>query len=66
RERESMLLAIKEVIIAFDQKGAITMMNTSAEHMRHVSSELPLHIDQVVPNANLLLYLKAETSEPNI
>lgn len=66
REREAMLLAIKEGIIAFDQKGAITMMNTSAEHMLRVSSKLPLHIDQVLPNAKLLLYLKAETIEPNI
>ncbi|BBP87789.1 hypothetical protein BsIDN1_14070 [Bacillus safensis] len=61
-----MLLAIKEGIIAFDQKGAITMMNTSAEHMLRVSSKLPLHIDQVLPNAKLLLYLKAEMIEPNI
>ena len=49
-----MLHAIKEGIIAFDRKGAITMMNTSAEQMLRVSSTLPLHIDQVLPNANLL------------
>ncbi|WP_353856391.1 sensor histidine kinase [Bacillus sp. Bos-x628] len=66
RERQAMLIAIKEGIIAFDRKGTITMMNTSAEKMLHVSSELPLHIDQVLPKANLLSYLTLETIEPNI
>ncbi|OLP64280.1 Sensor protein CitS [Bacillus pumilus] len=66
REREAMLLAIKEGIIAFDRKGTMTMMNTSAEQMLQVSKDNPLHIDQVLPKANLLSYLTLETIESNL
>ncbi|MFS0655869.1 ATP-binding protein [Bacillus sp. 179-C3.3 HS] len=66
REREAMLLAIKEGIIAFDRKGTISMMNTSAEQMLHVTPERSLHIDQVLPEAKLLSYLSKDTIEPNV
>lgn len=39
RERSAILLSIKEGIIAIDQNGFITMMNTSAEEMLHVNCD---------------------------
>ncbi|MGE6631698.1 ATP-binding protein [Bacillus sp. NPDC077027] len=66
REREAMLLAIKEGIIAFDRKGRITMMNTSAEKMLRVHSTQSLHIDQVLSKADVLSLLTLESIEPNI
>ncbi|MGA4499966.1 ATP-binding protein [Bacillus bombysepticus] len=54
RERSAILLSIKEGIIAIDQNGFITMMNTSAEEMLHVNDEyMQQHISKVLPEFNM-------------
>ncbi|MRC01698.1 PAS domain-containing protein, partial [Bacillus thuringiensis] len=54
RERSAILLSIKEGIIAIDQNGFITMMNTSAEEMLHVNCDyMQQHISKVLPEFNM-------------
>ncbi|PFK16551.1 ATP-binding protein [Bacillus cereus] len=54
RERSAILLSIKEGIIAIDQNGFITMMNTSAEEMLHVNDDyMQQHISKVLPEFNM-------------
>ncbi|MCU5597346.1 ATP-binding protein [Bacillus wiedmannii] len=54
RERSAILLSIKEGIIAIDQNGFITMMNTSAEEMLHVNGDyMQQHISKVLPEFNM-------------
>ncbi|MED3382658.1 sensor histidine kinase [Bacillus tropicus] len=54
RERSAILLSIKEGIIAIDQNGFITMMNTSAEEMLHVNGDyMQQHILKVLPDFNM-------------
>ncbi|TKH84770.1 ATP-binding protein [Bacillus cereus] len=54
RERSAILLSIKEGIIAIDQNGFITMMNTSAEEMLHVHDDyMQQHISKVLPEFNM-------------
>lgn len=54
RERSAILLSIKEGIIAIDQNGFITMMNTSAEEMLHVNDDyMQQHISRVLPEFNM-------------
>lgn len=54
RERSAILLSIKEGIIAIDQNGFITMMNTSAEEMLHVNGDyVQQHISNVLPEFNM-------------
>ena len=54
RERSAILLSIKEGIIAIDQNGFITLMNTSAEEMLHVNDDyMQQHISKVLPEFNM-------------
>ena len=54
RERSAILLSIKEGIIAIDQNGFITMMNTSAEEMLHVNDDyMQQHISKVLPEFHM-------------
>ncbi|MBK5486517.1 sensor histidine kinase [Bacillus sp. TH17] len=54
RERSAILLSIKEGIIAIDQNGFITMMNTSAEEMLYVNDDyMQQHISKVLPDFNM-------------
>ncbi|MDF9447807.1 ATPase [Bacillus toyonensis] len=54
RERSAILLSIKEGIIAIDQNGFITMMNTSAEEMLHVNGDyMQRHISKVLPEFHM-------------
>ncbi|MES5953626.1 sensor histidine kinase [Bacillus fungorum] len=54
RERSAILLSIKEGIIAIDQNGFITMMNTSAEEMLHVNEDyMQQHISKVLPEFSM-------------
>ncbi|ANE84322.1 MULTISPECIES: sensor histidine kinase [Bacillus] len=54
RERSAILLSIKEGIIAIDQNGFITMMNTSAEEMLHVNDDyMQQHISKILPEFNM-------------
>lgn len=53
RERSAILLSIKEGIIAIDQNGFITMMNTSAEEMLHVNDDYMQHISKVLPEFHM-------------
>ncbi|MES5848059.1 MULTISPECIES: sensor histidine kinase [unclassified Bacillus cereus group] len=54
RERSAILLSIKEGIIAIDQNGFITMMNTSAEEMLHVNGDyMQQHISKVLPEFHM-------------
>ncbi len=54
RERSAILLSIKEGIIAIDQNGSITMMNTSAEEMLHVNGDyMQQHISKVLPEFHM-------------
>ncbi|MFB5580785.1 sensor histidine kinase [Bacillus albus] len=61
RERSAILLSIKEGIIAIDQNGFITMMNTSAEEMLHVNDDyMQQHISKVLPNFNMERVLETD------
>ena len=60
RERSAILLSIKEGIIAIDQNGFITMMNTSAEEMLHVNDDYMRHISKVLPNFNMERVLETD------
>lgn len=53
RERSAILRSIKEGIIAIDQNGFITMMNTSAEEMLHVNDDYMQHISKVLPEFHM-------------
>ena len=55
RERNAILLSIKEGIIAIDHQGFITMMNTSAKNMLGLQTEyLHHHIIEVFPYTNMI------------
>src|SRR6478736_4635924 len=55
RERNAILLSIKEGIIAIDHQGFITMMNTSAKNMLGLQAEyLHHHIIEVFPYTNMI------------
>ncbi|EJR92198.1 ATP-binding protein [Bacillus cereus] len=61
RERSAILLSIKEGIIAIDQNGFITMMNTSAEEMLHVNDDyMQQHISKVLPEFNMERVLESD------
>ncbi|MBF7145491.1 ATP-binding protein [Bacillus toyonensis] len=61
RERSAILLSIKEGIIAIDQNGFITMMNTSAEEMLHVNDDyMQRHISKVLPDFNMERVLETD------
>ncbi|KMP34627.1 ATPase [Bacillus cereus] len=61
RERSAILLSIKEGIIAIDQNGFITMMNTSAEEMLYVNDDyMQQHISKVLPNFNMERVLETD------
>ncbi|MCU5171792.1 ATP-binding protein [Bacillus paranthracis] len=61
RERSAILLSIKEGIIAIDQNGFITMMNTSAEEMLHVNDDyMQQHISKVLPDFNMERVLETD------
>ncbi|MCG0040972.1 PAS domain-containing protein, partial [Escherichia coli] len=54
RERNAILLSIKEGIIAIDHQGFITMMNTSAKNMLGLQTEyLHHHIMKLLPYTNM-------------
>ncbi|MBT2572481.1 sensor histidine kinase [Bacillus sp. ISL-51] len=66
RERNAMLLAIKEGIIAVNKDGAVTMMNLSAADM--LKLPMPLvgrHIEDIMPDAKLMPVLAGGEAAPN-
>ncbi len=66
RERNAILLSIKEGIIAIDQKGLITMMNTSAKDMLDLDNDyLHRHITEVLPNSHMMRVLETGILENN-
>lgn len=60
RERNAILLSIKEGIIAIDQKGSLTLINHSAKSMLNLNDDVLLgqHINHVLPNSKLLEVLQ--------
>jgi CitB family two-component system sensor histidine kinase CitS len=60
RERNAILLSIKEGIIAIDQKGSLTLINHSAISMLELNDDILLgqHIDHVLPDSKILEVLK--------
>ncbi|MEI4619836.1 sensor histidine kinase [Bacillus cereus] len=66
RERNTILLSIKEGIIAIDQKGLITMMNTSAKDMLSLDNDyLHRHITEVFPDSHMMRVLEMGIMENN-
>ncbi len=54
RERNAILLSIKEGIIAVDEKGLITMMNNSARKLLGVSGrKTQVPVQEVIPNMEM-------------
>ncbi|KQU63621.1 ATPase [Bacillus sp. Leaf406] len=54
RERNAILLSIKEGIIAVDEKGLITMMNNSARKLLGVSGrKTQVPVQEVIPNTEM-------------
>lgn len=67
RERNAMLLAIKEGIIAVNKEGAITMMNLSAADMPHLPEPMiGRHIKEIMPGAKLMPVLSGGEVPPNV
>lgn len=61
RERNAMLLAMKEGIIAVNKEGAVTMMNLSAADMLNLPAPMiGRHIKEIMPGANLMPVLAGE------
>ena len=55
RERNAILLSIREGVIASDENGMVTMINHSAYEMLHLSDEsLGLSIEQLIPDKNII------------
>ncbi|MCB7155770.1 two-component sensor histidine kinase CitS [Bacillus stercoris] len=66
RERNAMLLAIREGIIATNREGVVTMMNVSAaEMLRLPEPVIHLPIDEVMPGAGLMSVLEQGEIPPN-
>ena len=64
RERNAILLSIREGIIAIDEKGIITMMNHSAREMLDLSEDcMNQLIDQVFPNTKMYRVLQSGVQE---
>ncbi|TYR79409.1 sensor histidine kinase [Priestia megaterium] len=64
RERSAILHSIKEGIIAIDQKGHITMMNTSAKTMLGLEGDYLNHsIIEVFPYTNMMQVLEDGISQ---
>ncbi|MDL9996793.1 two-component sensor histidine kinase CitS [Bacillus stercoris] len=66
RERNAMLLAIREGIIATNREGVVTMMNVSAaEMLRLPEPVIHLPIDEVMSGAGLMSVLEQGEIPPN-
>ncbi|MFC0525061.1 ATP-binding protein [Pontibacillus salicampi] len=64
RDRSAILYSIKEGIIAIDQDGNISMMNTSAQEMLHIPYDaIDLSIEEVFPNTKMLRVLQSGQQE---
>lgn len=60
RERNAILLSIKEGIIAIDEKGCITMLNNSAKDMLGLTDEaMNQPIERIFPNTKMYRVLKS-------
>lgn len=66
RERNAMLFAIREGIIATNREGVVTMMNVSAAEMLKLPEPvIHLPIDDVMPGAGLMSVLEKGEMLPN-
>lgn len=66
RERNAMLRAIKEGIIATNRDGIVTMMNVSAAEMLKLPEPvMNVPVDDVMPGAELMSVLEQEEMPPN-
>lgn len=66
RERNAMLFAIREGIIATNREGVVTMMNVSAAEMLKLPEPVThLPIDDVMPGAGLMSVLEQGEMLPN-
>ncbi|MGC4377868.1 sensor histidine kinase [Fictibacillus sp. Mic-4] len=67
RERSAILLSIREGIISIDQKGLITMMNTSAKEMLGLEKDaINQPIETVFPQSTMKKVLETGVIEKNI
>ncbi|MFA1793816.1 ATP-binding protein [Bacillus velezensis] len=67
RERNAILLAMKEGIIAVNKEGAVTMMNLSAADMLNLPEPMiGRHIKEIMPGANLMPVLAGGELPPNV
>lgn len=67
RERNAIILSIKEGVIAFNQHGELTLINHSASKMLNLTdSDTGQHIEEIIPDLNMMGLLKSGKSLTDI
>lgn len=60
RERNAIILSIKEGVIAFNQQGKLTLINHSASKMLNLTeADIGQDIEEIIPDMNMMELLKS-------